>query len=86
MTCPHIHAYRLWPGNLFDALLHINIQVGEENTSLLKNSSQVAKDDPSWSKKAAERYEEVLKNVNSVLKKAGAQKVFVCLNGVHSSC
>ncbi|KAK6056519.1 hypothetical protein COOONC_05975 [Cooperia oncophora] len=61
VTCTHIHAYRLWPGNLFEALIHLNFLVDKSN--------------PSWSGEAATRYSEVRQNVASVLTRAGAQKV-----------
>lgn len=63
VTCTHIHAYRLWPGNLFEALIHL---------SFLVDKSKLG-----WSEQAAERYFEVRQNVTSVLTRAGAQKVVV---------
>uniref|UniRef100_A0A1I7WWZ9 Cation diffusion facilitator family transporter n=1 Tax=Heterorhabditis bacteriophora TaxID=37862 RepID=A0A1I7WWZ9_HETBA len=63
VTCTHIHAYRLWPGNVFEALIHINIRVDKSQER--------------WSEAAATRYAEIRQNVNSVLTKAGAQKVVV---------
>ncbi|KJH42180.1 hypothetical protein DICVIV_11835 [Dictyocaulus viviparus] len=63
VTCTHIHAYRLWPGNVFEALIHLNF--------LVDKSKQA------WSSDAAIRYTEVRQNVTSVLTRAGAQKVVV---------
>ncbi|XGW32838.1 hypothetical protein V3C99_017394 [Haemonchus contortus] len=63
VKCTHIHAYRLWPGNLFEALIHLNFLVD--------------KSQPTWSDDAATRYSEVRQNVASVLTRAGAQKVVV---------
>lgn len=63
VTCTHIHAYRLWPGNVFEALIHLSFVVDKSN--------------PNWSDEAAARYSEVRQNVASALTRAGAQKVIV---------
>ncbi|CAJ0608920.1 unnamed protein product [Cylicocyclus nassatus] len=63
VTCTHIHAYRLWPGNQFEALIHLSFLVDKSKSG--------------WSDEAATRYAEVSQNVTSVLTRAGAQKVVV---------
>ncbi|ETN69000.1 hypothetical protein NECAME_01110, partial [Necator americanus] len=63
VTCTHIHAYRLWPGNLFEALIHLSFLVDKSKSG--------------WSEEASTRYSEVSQNVTSVLTRAGAQKVVV---------
>ncbi|VDL79723.1 unnamed protein product [Nippostrongylus brasiliensis] len=68
VTCTHIHAYRLWPGNLFEALIHLNFLVDKSK--------------PDWSEVAAARYSEVRQNVASVLTRAGAQKIILITYGI----
>ncbi|VDM75013.1 unnamed protein product [Strongylus vulgaris] len=90
VTCTHIHAYRLWPGNQFEALIHLSFLkfcLTSIQTSQCQETAAFAiiglwqqhvdKSKSGWSDEAAARYSEVSQNVTSVLSRAGAQKVVV---------
>lgn len=61
--CTHIHVYRIWPKESFEALIHINIEVN--------------KSEEKWSDLAAARYSAISKFIRSAMKKGGAEKVVI---------
>ncbi|GMT07905.1 hypothetical protein PENTCL1PPCAC_30079, partial [Pristionchus entomophagus] len=63
VQCTHIHVYRIWPNQNFEALIHINIEVN--------------KSEEKWSELAAGRYSDISKFIRSAMKKGGADKVVI---------
>ncbi|GMR60283.1 hypothetical protein PMAYCL1PPCAC_30478, partial [Pristionchus mayeri] len=61
--CTHIHVYRIWPNQNFEALIHINIEVN--------------KSEEKWSEMASSRYSDISKFIRSAMKKGGAEKVVI---------
>ncbi|GMT35318.1 hypothetical protein PFISCL1PPCAC_26615 [Pristionchus fissidentatus] len=63
IQCTHIHVYRIWPNQNFEALIHVNIEVN--------------KSEEKWSEFASKRYSDISKFIRSALMKGGAEKVVI---------
>lgn len=63
VTCDHIHVYRRWPGNAFDAFLSITYRCSMEESS--------------WSDAVETDIIRIQREIRSVLTKAGAKSVTI---------
>lgn len=73
-SCDHIHVYRRWPGNAFDAFLSIVYRCSMK--------------EPNWEKKAQTDIVQIQKEIRSVLSRAGAKRVTIQPNviDIESPC
>ncbi|PAV84721.1 hypothetical protein WR25_10142 isoform H [Diploscapter pachys] len=61
MSCPHVHAFCIWPGKYFEVMISMNMKL---------NMS-----DDDWEIEAVNKYDDVRRYVHDKLEREGAQRV-----------
>lgn len=61
--CVHVHVFRKWPGAAFDAIIHVSIDADPT--------------DANWCERIQLKWNEVQSTIQSVLRRAGADRVTV---------